>query len=388
MKKIINWSFGSFFRTIGRFLAYFLIGILILIIGAKSGLKLFLMPVKATTNDGWLYNVKNNIQNTHFYDLGSGTNYTWYDSVTSPIQLDESGNNWFFFHPEKAHTLATNGLMYSFYSGTSFKAGYLYNLQYYACSDAKVNYDTVDTTLFLGSNATQNAQRINNISFQTSSVTGLSGNPSDSSNTKFNYCHQVNVLFVPSVDSLQWLGMRYTAKKNSFSTYLYEFGYNINELGLYTDTVRNIIQNSGLATAQTVEEVKSATEQVKEETKKTNDTLNNDNVDESLTEADDFFNGFTTNTHGLTGIITAPLNAIQSLTSKTCSPLVLPLPFVDKNLTLPCMRQIYTENFGAFINLYDIIIIGITSYWVMVRIFTLVKDFKNPDHDEVEVVDL
>ena len=242
-----------------------------------------LIRVRATTNDGWLYNVKNNIQNTHFYDLGSGTNYTWYDSVTSPIQLDESGNNWFFFHPEKAHTLASNGLMYSFYSGTSFKSGYLYNLQYYACSSAKVNYETVDTTLFLGSNATQNAQRINNISYQTSSVTGLSSNPSDSSNTKFNYCHQVNVLFVPSVDSLQWLGMRYTAKNSSFSTYLYEFGYNINELGLYTNTVKNIIEESNGNVEAAVDKV--------------NETLNqehnyNQNESVSTEEEKNKFNNF------------------------------------------------------------------------------------------------
>ena len=49
IKKILNWSFGAFFRTIGRVLAYLLIGVLILIIGAKSGFKLFLMPVKAST---------------------------------------------------------------------------------------------------------------------------------------------------------------------------------------------------------------------------------------------------------------------------------------------------------------------------------------------------
>ena len=52
------------------------------------------------------------------------------------------------------------------------------------------------------------------------------------------------------------------------------------------------------------------------------------------------------------------------------------------------MRQIYNDNFGSFMNIYDVIIIGIVSYWVLVRIFTLVKDFKNPDHDEIEVVDL
>lgn len=120
----------------------------------------------------------------------------------------------------------------------------------------------------------------------------------------------------------------------------------------------------------------------------TNDFLNNNDISDAEDSAGGFFSNFNTNTHGLTGIITAPLNAIQSLTSKTCSPLVLPLPYVDKYLTLPCMREIYVENFGPFMQIYDVISLGIISYWVMVRIFTLVKDFKNPDHDEIEVMDL
>lgn len=50
MKKILNWSFGSFFRTIGRVFAYLCIGFLILLIGAKFGFKSFLMPVYAATS--------------------------------------------------------------------------------------------------------------------------------------------------------------------------------------------------------------------------------------------------------------------------------------------------------------------------------------------------
>lgn len=119
-----------------------------------------------------------------------------------------------------------------------------------------------------------------------------------------------------------------------------------------------------------------------------NGSLNNSDTTDATNDANNFFNNFSTDTHGLTGIITAPLNSINSLTSKTCSPLVLPLPYVDKNLTLPCMRSIYDEHFGDFMTLYDTISFGIVSYWVCVRIFSLVKDFKNPEHDEIEVVDL
>lgn len=138
-------------------------------------------------------------------------------------------------------------------------------------------------------------------------------------------------------------------------------------------------------------EMKKQTEEMKkqtEEQKKTNDTLKDDNTQQAQDSAGGFFNDFTTDTHGLTAIITAPLSLISSITSKSCSPLVLPLPYVDKDLTLPCMGAIYSNYFGSFLSIYQLITFGIVAYWVCVRIFNLVKDFKNPDHDEIEVLDL
>lgn len=120
-----------------------------------------------------------------------------------------------------------------------------------------------------------------------------------------------------------------------------------------------------------------------------NDTINDDNVDSATSDAGDFITSFETDTFGLTSIITAPLNLIQSLTSSTCTPLELPLPYLDnKKLTLPCMSSIYQQHFGSFFTIYQTITYGIIAYWVCVRIFNQVKDFKNPEHDEIEVVDL
>ena len=100
------------------------------------------------------------------------------------------------------------------------------------------------------------------------------------------------------------------------------------------------------------------------------------------------FEDFSSNTFGLTSIITAPLSLIQSLSSTSCTPLNLPLPFVGGTLTLPCMYDFYSNTFGILFTLYQTITFGIVAYWVMVRIFNMIKDFKNPDHDEIEVVDL
>ena len=121
---------------------------------------------------------------------------------------------------------------------------------------------------------------------------------------------------------------------------------------------------------------------------KVDGTLKDDNTQQAQDSAGGFFNDFTTDTHGLTAIITAPLTLISNITSASCSPLVIPLPFVDKDLTLPCMGEIYSNYFGSFLSIYQMITFGIVAYWVLVRIFNLVKDFKNPDHDEIEVLDL
>lgn len=125
-----------------------------------------------------------------------------------------------------------------------------------------------------------------------------------------------------------------------------------------------------------------------EEQKKTNETLKDDNTQGAQDSAVGFFNDFTTDTHGLTAIISAPLALISKISSTSCSPLVLPLPYVDKDLTLPCMGDIYFTYFGSFLSIYQFITFGVVAYWVCVRIFNLVKDFKNPDHDEIEVLDL
>lgn len=150
----------------------------------------------------------------------------------------------------------------------------------------------------------------------------------------------------------------------------------------------NNIENLQQNTLNSVQNVQSQVSQVQEQITDIDGTLKDDNTQGAQDSAGGFFNDFTTDTHGLTAIITAPLSLISSITSSSCSPLVLPLPFVDKDLTLPCMGVIYSNYFGSFLSIYQVITFGIIAYWVCVRIFNLVKDFKNPDHDEIEVLDL
>lgn len=178
------------------------------------------------------------------------------------------------------------------------------------------------------------------------------------------------------------------------------FGYSIESLGsnpnnLTSNDIQNIINNSSLATASDIQEVQTGINEVKQELNGINDSINN--VDNTLNNTDttgatdsanSFFDNFQTDTYGLSDVITMPLTLIKSLTNSKCVSLKLTVPFVNKNMELPCMSSIYSQYFGSFFTLYQSVTFGFVAYWVVVRIFNLVKDFKNPDHDEIEVIDL
>lgn len=140
--------------------------------------------------------------------------------------------------------------------------------------------------------------------------------------------------------------------------------------------------------SQDLDDIKGGIADTNDKLGNLNDSLKDDDVTGSKDTAEGFFNNFTTDDFGLSKIITFPLETIKSITSKTCTPLVLPLPFVNKDLTLPCIRTIFEERFNSILTIYQTVTFGLIAYYVIVRIFNLVKDFKNPEHDEIEVMDL
>lgn len=121
--------------------------------------------------------------------------------------------------------------------------------------------------------------------------------------------------------------------------------------------------------------------------KEINNTLNNDNVDGANSQASSFFDNFQANSHGLSGIVTAPLRLIESLSSSTCSALVLPLPFVSQNATLPCMSTVYNQ-FPTFYSLWQLITTGMIAYYILIKLFGHVKGMQNPNDDRIEVLNL
>lgn len=382
MKKILNWSIGSFFRTIGRIIAYLVIAYLITLIIAKTdNLKsLLFMSVKAATTPN--YWITNTDVPTYFdlFDCTESTcnrvnssNYT-----NEMIELNETGGRQFTV-TTRPYNLQSNGIVIRTSSNARYNVGYLYQTTFYVCSDAIMD-NAVNTIYpsYYGDAFT------NNNVFQSSNSYSLSGLPGFA--PRWEYCYAFSTIFSPGENGTYInLRLKSTSKINGYYALV---GFKSESLGLYSGEVQSIVQNSGFATAKSVEEVKTATNEVKQEIQSTNDTLNNSDTSEATNEASNLFNNHQDNDFGLSGVITAPLNLIRSLTSKTCSQVVLPLPFVDKDLKLPCLSAIYREHFNGILSIYQIVLFAIVGYRICVSIFFMVKGFKDPNKDEIEVMDL
>ena len=141
-------------------------------------------------------------------------------------------------------------------------------------------------------------------------------------------------------------------------------------------------------TESNVSIIGQTTDEIKQGIDDLNDTLTDSSIEGAESSGDSFFGDYQDKDYGLSDIITLPLSFIQGLTNSTCSNLTLPLPFVNQNLTLPCMSLIYSEHFGAIYTIYQTVTTALIGYWVAVRIYGLVKDFKDPENDKIEVMDL
>lgn len=382
MKKIINWSIGSFFRTIGRIIAYLVIAFLITLIIAKTdNLKsLLFMSVKAdTTPNYWITNTDVPTYFDLFDCTESACNRVDSSNYTNEmIELNETGGRQFTV-TTRQYNLKGNGIVIRTSSNARYNVGYLYQSTFYVCSDAIM--DNATNTIYPSYYG--DAFTNNNV-FQSSNSYNLSGLPGLA--PQWNNCYAFSTIFSPGENGTYInLRLKSTSRINGYYALV---GFKSESLGLYSGEVKSIVQNSGFATATSVEEVKTATNEVKQEIQSTNDTLNNSDTSEATNEASNLFNNHQDNDFGLSGVITAPLNLIRSLTSKTCSQVVLPIPFVDKDLKLPCLSAIYREHFNGILSIYQIVLFAIVGYRICVSIFFMVKGFKDPNKDEIEVLDL
>lgn len=164
------------------------------------------------------------------------------------------------------------------------------------------------------------------------------------------------------------------------------FGYPADPYCITGVGAMSIDPDTSQAIVDSNKEIKDGIDKGNQIQQDTNDTIKSDDVDTSSSSS--FFNNFSNNGHGLTGVINAPLSFIQSLSNNSCSSVSVTIPFVNETFTLPCFSSIYKENFNVAYTIYQVVITALVGYWVCVKIYAMVKGFKDPTDDRIEVMDL
>ena len=174
----------------------------------------------------------------------------------------------------------------------------------------------------------------------------------------WNTCRKMTLSFQTDLPG-SYLGFTINNGSTSMSTQnLYFLGYSFNELGYVNYASQEdvtSIQNGVNNVQGSINNVQSDTSDIKQEITSVNDTL----TDTTSPDLGGLTNSSTWLPQGpVDSIIMLPLNFINTLVSKigsTCSPVNLPIPFVDnKYLTLPCISTIFAQ-IDNFSILYDLI---------------------------------
>lgn len=153
------------------------------------------------------------------------------------------------------------------------------------------------------------------------------------------------------------------------------------------DIINNQNQNNNALLDKQQENI-NAIKDLTEQEKENNEKLLDDDKENNIDKAGSFFKDYSYNDHGLTGVVTAPLELIKSLTTASCSPLTFELPIVHNVVTLPCMSSIYKQYFGVFFTLWQMITTGMISYTVLLNMYSQVRKLQNPNNDKIEVINL
>lgn len=382
MSKILNWTFGACFRTLGRFLAIFLVGVLLIFIGSKIGIELpdwLALRVNAETIAGWGVNFDNG-GSGYWYDCSGSTTCTTQKSLT---MLTDDYANRSYLVGDSSVTIATNGtaMVYRY----PIVKDQLYNVQIAFCNNKSITnimYTQRNFSLYPGDLANPGVSYSKKNLYTDFYL--LDTYPYSPDRQVGTQCFMVTSYFVSSQDTTAVV-LRLKNSGTNITGYTPSLlGYKITTLGLYSEALEEIIDNSGIASAESVEEVQQSVTQVQQEIKQTQDTITNDDTSGAQGSADGFFNDFKSEDFGLSSIVTAPLRGINAMLTDTC--IAPSATYKGQTFSLPCGSMLWSrpggEDFKSFLNvMYG----GFLAYLVIRKFFLDVETLKNPNSDKVEV---
>lgn len=373
MKKIINWTFGACFRTIGRFLAIFIVCILLLFIGSKIGLKFpknIFMKVNAEELVVPVNFVREEHHNINYNDSPGFTQSTTNSLIAHRLIYSTTDEQIKEYHI----TFDTTNKNYSNITYIEIPFTFSKNLisstiddnEAYFCEEWTFDNETNTYT------CTQKLQYYNSVLKEV-----------DGSNISINNFY---IQMVYSDDTWNTCSLN-----NSNNIICNVNGKVPKQLYFYINFKTIKPTNFLLAISRAFRLYSSSTQEQIDAINNANnsindvkDSINNSNVDESSSTAGGFFDNFSDNDHGLSSIITSPLRAINAMLSNQC---VAPgATYKGQSFSLPCGSMLWDRPGGNdFKNFINIFYGGFLAYYVIRRLFLDIEKLKNPNNDKVEV---
>lgn len=116
-------------------------------------------------------------------------------------------------------------------------------------------------------------------------------------------------------------------------------------------------------------------------------TTNNLIQDSSVDDKSSFFTNFSDNSHGLSGIVSAPLVLVRGLNSGTsCDPLTFSV--FGKSVSMPSGCILWNQVPTEVETIYFVFIGGFLAYILVTKLFHDINDLKDPEKSEVSTLDL
>lgn len=410
MNKIFNWTFGSFFRTIGRTIALLVLGGLFYYILSSNGIgikDLFFDKVNAST-------FVNGVE-VQYYKEEALTNRwqsnNWYDYATLQSSTSLQGFNQVDFYPSPQINISDikkGYIEFTYYMSLPIVGNLTTSTVYAQDYCNRWNWGSIDSynnvirwdcdRVSQGQDSTitdkEYIHPVVNINAVIIYNNGYADYCSmDTANQKF-ICPISNYASLSSIKFIRFSQNVYFSASNQ---YTYYFGI-MRRVNKYADSSSSIIDNQNQNTQSIIQSQNETQQAIQESANQTQESIQNATNETIATITDTTspdINGTLDNdtvagwlpAGPLDSLLNLPLTLFNSLTRAlggTCADLVVPLPFVNKNLNIPCMSGIYSSmGFGSFFNWIGVIASAFILFSYLMKLYKWVDDtltFRENNH--------
>ena len=337
-EKIINWTAGSFFRTIGRLLVFVVLGFIIARVVDFGDIfnnfritDLFFEKVNAMSLDGTIVKEVKVNQSTRTEGNLFSNDFTLLH----------------YFNNSTIHSNDGDVAVFVIAGYTGYYKDYGPN----------------------GSNGYEGLE-MNNILYSIKLI--------NASGYTWTSCElQNNRIVCPMIkNNGSYSGLEFKFHSDGEDIY---FTFQINQYAIIyqkdTTSTNNAINNNTNA-------INNQTQQQQQQ----HNELMDDNTTSTEEEASDFFSDFSVTDHGgLSSILTAPLTIFNSILNDSCVP--ASFEYRNETVTLPCGQVFWNQapNVRDWLSTLES---GIIAYAILIALFKLIQKIESPSNSEVEVESL